>query len=53
MFTNYKSAVDEAVRSEKTKNEEFDTMKEALTIKIKTKMEEECKNIQRNSPHPK
>ena len=49
MFTNYKSAVDEAVRSEKTKNEEFDTMKEALTIKIKTKMEEECKNIQRNS----
>ena len=49
MFSNYNSALTIAIESEKTKNEEFDTLKEALTIKIKTKMEEECKHIQRNS----
>jgi hypothetical protein len=49
MFSDYQSAVTIAEESEQAKNEEFDTMKEALTIQIKTKMEEECKNIQNKS----
>ena len=49
MFSDYQSVVTIATESEQAKNEEFDTMKEALTIQIKTKMEEECKNIQNKS----
>ena len=49
MFNEYQSAVTTAIESGKNKNDEYDTLKESLTIQIKTKMEEECKNIQSNS----
>lgn len=48
MFQQYHDAVIHAQASETAKNEEYDNLREALTIEIKTKMEEECKNIQSN-----
>ena len=49
MFQEYHKAVEVAQGEENAKNEEYDNLKEALTIEIKTKMESECKIIQQNS----
>ena len=49
MFQQYHDAVTRAQNSEAAKNEEYDTLREALTIEIKEKMEEECTKIQSNN----
>lgn len=48
MFQQYHDAVTHAQTSETAKNKEYDNKREALTIEIKNKMEEECKKIQSN-----
>jgi len=49
MFQQYHDAVTTAQNSEANTNDEYDTLREALTIEIKAKMEQECENIQSNN----